>query len=166
MQCTDAALAKLATELGSLLDAGGRTVTAAESCTGGWIAKAITDIAGSSAWFGAGFVTYSNAAKTQMLGVPAELIESHGAVSQPVAAAMAEGARRVACASIAVAVTGIAGPDGGTPAKPVGTVWLAWATRNQTRTLLEKFAGDREAVRRQTVARALNGLLGILAEAE
>ncbi len=136
----------------------------AESCTGGWIAKALTDIDGSSRWFTEGFVTYSNEAKTRALGVPRSVLARVGAVSEPVARAMALGALRRARVQVAVAVTGIAGPAGAVPGKPVGTVWIAWASRRGRRvsvtTALKHFRGDRETVRRKTVRSALAGLLG------
>lgn len=135
----------------------------AESCTGGWIAKALTDIAGSSQWFTEGFVTYSNGAKMRRLGVPAAVLRTHGAVSEAVARAMARGALIRSGAQVAVAVTGIAGPDGAVPGKPVGTVWMAWAVKRgrkvQVSGLLKHFQGDREAVRRKTVRAAMVGLL-------
>lgn len=138
----------------------GGSIATAESCTGGLIAAACTSVAGSSDWFERGFVTYSNEAKTQMLGVPAALIAQHGAVSEEVARAMAEGALRQSTARLAVAVTGIAGPGGAVPGKPVGTVWLAWALRDgATRAERLQFAGDRAAVRSQTVTQALMRLL-------
>ena len=159
----DAELARLAVRVGDSLKASGRSITTAESCTGGWISKALTDVPGSSQWFGTGFVAYGNPAKTALLGVlPAEIAQ-HGAVSEAVVKAMALGALERAAADVAVAVSGIAGPDGGTPGKPVGTVWLAWAWRHgkslhvQARRKL--FKGDREAVRRKTVAGALSGVL-------
>ena len=138
----------------------------AESCTGGWIAKALTDIPGSSQWFDRGFVTYSNAAKHQLLGVPEDLLERHGAVSEAVVRAMTEGALRHAEARIAVAVSGIAGPDGGTPDKPVGTVWIAWGASETDQVVARRYAfdGDRERVRRQAVATALEGVLELLRE--
>lgn len=153
--------------LASLLLARGQSLATAESCTGGLIAATCTELAGSSAWFERGFVTYSNEAKTELLGVPAELIARHGAVSEEVARAMASGALRHSRADIAVAVTGIAGPTGGSEAKPVGTVWLAWAQRAEgdagqasMAVHAEKawFPGDRRAVRGATVARALAGV--------
>ena len=132
----------------------------AESCTGGWIAKCCTDVAGSSAWFDRGFITYSNAAKQDMLGVRAETLAQYGAVSEAVVAEMATGALRHSQAHIAVAVSGIAGPSGGSPEKPVGTVCFAWAMRNgEVLTKTCQFAGDREAVRWQSVVFALNGIL-------
>ena|SRR5712671_2731852 len=159
----DADLTRLAARVGDHLRVAGRRIATAESCTGGWIGKALTDVPGSSGWFETGFIAYGNGAKTALLGVlPAELAE-HGAVSEAVVKAMALGALERSGADIAVAVSGIAGPDGGTPGKPVGTVWLAWAWRRgksvhvQARRKL--FKGDREAVRRKSVAGALSGLL-------
>jgi nicotinamide-nucleotide amidase len=138
-------------------------VTTAESCTGGWIAKVLTDIEGSSAWFAEGFVSYSNEAKRIRLGVPPRVLRAHGAVSRATAEAMVGGALRRAKAEVAVAVTGIAGPGGAVPGKPVGTVWLAWAVRSgqriKTRAQLRHFRGSRDAVRRNTVRAALQGLL-------
>mgnify|MGYP000116612657 CR=1 FL=1 len=145
--------------LASALQARGWMMVTAESCTGGLIAAHCTDLSGSSNWFERGFVTYSNAAKSELLGVPAALIEQHGAVSEPVARAMALGARTHAHAQASVAVTGIAGPTGGSPDKPVGTVWLAWCVGDQVASELQVFAGDRQAVREATVQRALEGLL-------
>ena len=131
----------------------------AESCTGGLIAAACTDLAGSSAWFERGLVTYSNEAKTELLGVPAELIAQHGAVSEAVARAMAAGALARSRAQVAVAVTGVAGPGGGSASKPVGTVWLAWATPQGLWSERQVFAGDRAAVRQATVNHALAKLV-------
>lgn len=131
----------------------------AESCTGGLIAGACTDRAGSSEWFERGFVTYSNEAKSEMLGVDAALIEAHGAVSEVVARAMAFGAVRHSRAQAAVAVTGIAGPTGGSPAKPVGTVWFGFMVDGKLSSEMRRFDGDRAAVRRQTVEHALQGLM-------
>ncbi len=134
----------------------------AESCTGGLIAAACTDVAGSSDWFERGFVSYSNAAKVESLGVDAALIAEHGAVSREVACAMASGALHHSRADIALAVTGIAGPGGATPGKPVGTVWLAWARRGgPARAELLNLAGDRRAVREQTVVHALRRILAM-----
>ncbi len=133
----------------------GLMMATAESCTGGLIAATCTDLAGSSAWFERGFVTYSNAAKTESLGVPAALIAQHGAVSEPVVRAMALGALAHSRAQVAVAVTGVAGPGGGSADKPVGTVWLAWAVGGRVSTECRQFAGDRAAVRSATVAHAL-----------
>jgi len=141
--------------------AAGLRVATAESCTGGLIAAALTAIAGSSDVVDRGFVTYSNAAKTEMLGVPAALIDSEGAVSEPVARRMAEGALAHSAADIAVSVTGIAGPGGGSAAKPVGLVWFGFARRGATtRTLKQVFPGDRSAVRRGAVVQALALLAG------
>ena len=137
-------------------------LTTAESCTGGLIAAACTELAGSSAWFERGFVTYSNAAKTELLGVPAELIEAHGAVSEPVVRAMVQGAMAHSRAQVAVAVTGVAGPSGGSPDKPVGTVWLGWHVHGNVTTECCHFAGDRTAVRTATVQRALARLSALL----
>ncbi len=131
----------------------------AESCTGGLIAGACTDLAGSSQWFDRGFVTYSNAAKTEMLGVDAALITQFGAVSEQVAAAMAQGALNNSVAQVSVAVTGVAGPAGGSAEKPVGTVWIGWCVNGQTSTELCHFDGDRAMVRSLTVQRALQGLI-------
>jgi nicotinamide-nucleotide amidase len=149
--------------LGALLIQKSQWLATAESCTGGLIAAACTDLAGSSAWFERGFVTYSNAAKTELLGVPAGLIDAHGAVSEPVARAMAEGAVARSHAQVAVAVTGVAGPTGGSPEKPVGTVWLGWHVNGHTSTECCHFPGDRAAVRQATVAHALRGLVQRLA---
>jgi nicotinamide-nucleotide amidase len=134
-------------------------LAAAESCTGGLIAAACTDLSGSSDWFERGFVTYSNEAKTELLGVDAALIEAHGAVSEVVARAMAFGAVRHSHAQASVAVTGIAGPTGGSPGKPVGTVWFAFMVHGKLTSETRRFDGDRAAVRRQTVDHALQRLL-------
>lgn len=135
------------------------TLCTAESCTGGLIAATCTELSGSSAWFDRGFVTYSNAAKTQMLDVPTSLIAQHGAVSDAVAKAMAEGAARQSGCQVSVAVTGIAGPTGGSPEKPVGTVWIAWHVHGQTEAAHHVLSGDRQQVRNRTVHHALQGLL-------
>ena len=149
--------------LADLLLKNRQMLATAESCTGGMIAAACTDLAGSSAWFERGFVTYSNDAKTQMLGVPAQLIAEHGAVSEEVARAMVQGAIAHSRAQVAVAVTGVAGPTGGSVAKPVGTVWFGFATPAGTVTEMQHFAGDRAAVRTATVHHALQRLAGLLA---
>jgi len=155
-----AVLTRLAVEVAENLAARGETVATAESCTGGWVAKCLTDVPGSSAWFRGGVVAYSNAAKRSLLGVPAADIDASGAVSEAVARAMAAGALSALGADSSVAVTGVAGPDGGTADKPVGTVWFAWARRGgATRAECVRFDGDRDAVRRAAVARALEGLL-------
>ena len=149
----------LVRSLAARLLARGWTMASVESCTGGWIAKACTDLAGSSAWFERGFVTYSNAAKMDLLGVDADTLQQAGAVSRKVAGQMAEKGRRRAGVDICAAVTGIAGPDGGTADKPVGTVWFAWSVAERTNTECVRFSGNRDAVRRQTVAHALQGLI-------
>lgn len=152
----DREMMQLSQQLGETLRQFGATVTTAESCTGGWIAKAITDIAGSSAWFERGFVTYSNEAKQQMIGVDGATLEAHGAVSEPVVRQMAQGALNAAAATWAVSVSGIAGPDGGSAQKPVGTVWFGIAnSQGEVRAYLQNFSGDREAVRRQATVFAL-----------
>ncbi len=135
----------------------------AESCTGGLVAAACTELAGSSAWFERGFVSYSNAAKTELLGVSAALIEQHGAVSEPVARAMAAGAVAHSHAQVSLAVTGVAGPTGGSPSKPVGTVCFAWSVAGVLSSELQHFAGDRAAVRQATVLHALGRLVELLA---
>ncbi len=134
----------------------------AESCTGGMISAACTDLAGSSDWFERGFVTYSNAAKTELLAVDAALIEAHGAVSEPVARAMAFGAIRHSAAQVSIAVTGIAGPTGGSAAKPVGTVWFGFSVQGSLHSEVQRFDGDRAAVRQQTVLHALQRVLALL----
>ncbi|HDX8836912.1 TPA: nicotinamide-nucleotide amidase [Klebsiella oxytoca] len=154
---TDSELMQLSEQVGQALKARGATVTTAESCTGGWVAKTLTDIAGSSVWFERGFVTYSNEAKSQMIGVSEATLLDHGAVSEPVVVEMAIGALRAARADYAISVSGIAGPDGGSAEKPVGTVWFGVASASgQGVTQRECFAGDREAVRRQATAYALD----------
>lgn len=145
--------------IASQLRARGQMLATAESCTGGLIAGACTDLSGSSDWFERGFVTYSNAAKTGLLGVPADLIETHGAVSEAVVRAMAAGALAHAPVQYAVAVSGVAGPTGGSADKPMGTVWFGWATPAGVFTEVQRFNGDRAAVRQATVRHALAGLL-------
>jgi len=163
MRTTDHDLARLAARVGRHLLHTRRAVATAESCTGGFIAKALTDIAGSSQWFVEGFVTYSNESKAQRLGVPRSVLRNDGAVSEASVRAMAAGALRRSGAQLAVAVTGIAGPGGAVPGKPVGTVWLGWARRRgrviRVAVQLRRFRGDRDAVRRKTVRAALQGLL-------
>ena len=153
---------KLAEALVNELKESGKAVATAESCTGGWVAKAITDIAGSSAVFGYGMVTYSNGAKESIIGVQNKTLEEYGSVSAEVVEEMAKGTLGLSGADIAVAVSGVAGPDGGTAVKPVGTVWFAWAVRDGANavvdTQLEQFSGDRELVREASVAYALQGL--------
>jgi nicotinamide-nucleotide amidase len=161
----DVTLAGLSREVGAQLHRASRRLATAESCTGGWIAKLCTDIAGSSEWFDCGFVCYSNAAKTRDLGVPEKLIESDGAVSDAVVRAMAEGAIARTGANVGLAVSGIAGPGGAVPGKPVGTVWFALAQRQEDRLECQghliQFAGNRDAVRRQAVEYALMLLLAL-----
>ncbi len=158
-------LEHLSQRVGEALAAADLTLVTAESCTGGAIAAAITDIAGSSAWFERGFVTYSNRAKGALLGVSADTLARHGAVSRDVVLEMAAGALAYSPADISVAISGIAGPGGGTPDKPVGTVWIAWARRDGgARVRCLQFQGDRLAVRAQAVACALEGVLTLLAE--
>ena len=162
----DTELDALARRVGEALAARGWRLASAESCTGGWIAEAVTAISGSSAWFDRGFVTYSNEAKMDMLGVSARTLAEDGAVSEATVCEMAEGALARSLADVAVAVSGVAGPTGGTAAKPVGMVCIAWAARAApTRGLTIHFAGDRAAVRRQTVIRALDGILHLAARA-
>lgn len=153
-------LQTLSESVGAQLLSRGEWLATAESCTGGWVAQSITAIAGSSAWFDRGFVTYSNAAKQEMLGVTEATLVRHGAVSEATARAMAQGAIAHSRADWAIAITGIAGPGGGSPEKPVGTVCFAWAQRDggcEAQTCV--FAGERAAVREQSVIHALRGLL-------
>ena len=152
-------LIELAEHLASALRRRGWKLATAESCTGGLIAATCTGLSGSSDWLDRGFVTYSNAAKTAQLGVSEHLIATHGAVSEPVAQAMATGAVQHSLAQVSVAVTGVAGPTGGSPEKPVGTVWFGWATPAGVSTHKAVFAGDRDAVREAAVRHALEGLL-------
>ena len=156
---SSAATLALCADLAQALQARGWMLATAESCTGGLIAAQCTELAGSSLWFERGFVSYSNAAKTELIGVPAALIAAHGAVSEPVARAMAQGALQHAQAQVSVAVTGIAGPGGGSADKPVGTVWLAWCVAGLLSSERCVFGGDRAAVRAATVQHALQGLL-------
>lgn len=161
---TDTELDTLAQQVGQALGARRWQLATAESCTGGWIAEAVTAIGGSSAWFDRGFVTYSNAAKTDMLGVSAATLGAHGAVSEATVREMAEGALARSLADCAVAVSGVAGPTGGTPAKPVGMVCIGWAAKAApTACVTLQLAGDRAAVRRQTVIHALEGILRLAA---
>lgn len=159
MQNDDATLMQLAAEVGRRLKSAGLLLAAAESCTGGWIAKALTDVAGSSTWFERGFITYSNEAKAAMLGVMQSTLAAHGAVSEAVVREMAAGAASWSRAQVTVAVSGIAGPDGGTPEKPVGLIWIAWRWADGKLSAREfRFPGDRESVRRAAVLAALEGL--------
>ena len=182
MTPSDAQLTDLARNLGEALRERGARVACVESCTGGWIAKTLTDVPGSSEWFGWGWVTYANDAKRQLVGVPEAILSSHGAVSEAAVAAMARAGRVLSGADFAVAVSGIAGPEGGTPAKPVGTVWFGWDgpadVVDQARRVIgdhgaagsldhdvpgiterRVFAGNRDSIRRLAVERALQGLL-------
>ena len=160
----DATLHRLAEQLGDLLRAHRQTVCTAESCTGGWISKMITDIPGCSDWFDCGMAAYSYEAKQALLGVRQETLTEHGAVSRETVLEMVSGALITSGASVAVAVTGIAGPTGGTPDKPLGTVWIGWKRRGgYPLGRMFHFDGDRESVRRQTVAASLRGLLALLA---
>jgi nicotinamide-nucleotide amidase len=159
----DEELHRLARTLGDKLAAAGWRLVTAESCTGGWIAKTITDIPGSSRWLEGGFVTYSNQAKQDLLAVRSDTLATHGAVSDAVVREMASGALSRSRVQVAVAVSGIAGPGGGSSDKPVGTVWLAWAIAGQAQiSACRLFHGDREAVRRQAVAEALKGLIDLV----
>jgi nicotinamide-nucleotide amidase len=158
-QINQETLERLAADVGTLMLANGQRLATAESCTGGWVAQCLTAIAGSSDWFERGFVTYSNEAKQEMLGVPGEVLDRHGAVSESVAAVMAAGALRNSRADWALAITGIAGPSGGSPDKPVGTVCFGWAGEGQVTVETRRFHGDRQAVRAQSAAHALAGLL-------
>jgi nicotinamide-nucleotide amidase len=155
-------MARLVEDLAAALLARGWMLATAESCTGGLIAGACTDLAGSSNWLERGFLSYSNAAKTELLGVDADLIARHGAVSEPVARAMAQGALQHSKAQCALAVTGIAGPGGGSADKPVGTVWFAWATPQGVRSEMQRFEGDRAQVRSATVQHSLTVLLRLV----
>lgn len=162
---SDAQLEALAARVADVMPQRALMLASAESCTGGWIAKTLTDLSGSSAWFEAGVVSYSNQAKMSLLGVRKETLERTGAVSEETVLEMASGALNRLNADVAVAVTGIAGPTGGTPQKPVGTVWIGWQRRGgAARARLFHFPGDREAVRRQTVAAALEGVLETLTD--
>ncbi|MBC7574429.1 MAG: CinA family protein [Herminiimonas sp.] len=158
-------ITELAAEVGRLLQSKGLLLAVAESCTGGGVAHAITEIAGSSNWFDCGFITYSNASKTELLDVSAALIAQHGTVSEEIAAAMAEGALKNSNAHVTLSTTGIAGPGGAVPGKPVGTVCFGWTLGHNTHTERLVFAGDRHAVRSQTVVHALRGLLRFLGQA-
>jgi len=155
----DAALAR---QVGAALKAQGMTLVTAESCTGGGVAQAVTRISGSSDWFDRGFVTYSNASKEEMLGVSPETLEQHGAVSEATVREMAQGALQYSSAQIALSVSGIAGPTGGTPEKPVGMVWFAWATNHDVQAVRHQLSGDRDAIRAKSVQIALQGVINML----
>ncbi|MDT8403813.1 CinA family protein [Sulfuriflexus sp.] len=167
----DKSLYSLAERVGQALNGQGIVMATAESCTGGWVAKCMTDVPGSSAWFDCGFTVYNRDAKQQILGVPAAVIDVNGEVSEATVEAMAEGAIAQSRAAITVAISGIAGPSGGTREKPVGTVCFAWCLadrvagvmhNSRTISCRELFSGDREAVRRQAVEKGLQGVLDIL----
>jgi nicotinamide-nucleotide amidase len=162
----DPAIGELATKLVGELNRKNKAMATAESCTGGWIAKALTDVPGSSGCFGYGIVSYSNGAKESILGVRNRTLVEHGAVSEPVVREMAEGTLRLSGADISVAVSGVAGPDGGSDDKPIGTVWFAWSMRGpkgiKTDTDLQRFEGNRESIRMQTVLHGLKGVRGRL----
>ena len=153
---------ELARRIGARLKDTRAVLVTAESCTGGWAAQLVTSVAGSSAWFDRGFITYSNAAKQELLGVRTETLQRHGAVSEETAREMARGALERSGATIALAITGVAGPGGGTREKPVGTVCLGWARGDRLQSETRHFSGDRESVRRQSVIRALEGVLILL----
>jgi nicotinamide-nucleotide amidase len=154
---------ELAERVGRKLEAGKQMLVTAESCTGGWVAQVVTSVAGSSAWFERGFVTYSNDAKQELLGVPLEVLKKHGAVSEQTALEMARGALARSKGTISLAITGIAGPTGGSPGKPVGTVCFGWARRGaEPLTQMRVFQGDRDAVRRQSVVYSLEKVLDLL----
>ncbi len=156
-------LETLAREVGHALKSHGLMLVAAESCTGGWVAQVVTSVAGSSEWFDRGFITYTNVSKRELLGVKTATLARFGVVSEQTAREMAEGALKHSHAQVALAVTGIAGPTGGTPEKPVGTVCFAWAgKKRETKSAKLHLSGDREAVRRQSVVTALQGLLDFL----
>lgn len=152
----------LAKTVGERLKAARQILVTAESCTGGWVAQAVTSVAGSSDWFERGYVTYSNAAKEELLGVRQATLKKHGAVSEETAREMAQGALARSKGTVALAVTGVAGPGGGTVEKPVGMVCFAWADKRGTRAETKNFSGDRDAVRRQSVIRALEGVIEIV----
>lgn len=158
----DSELEALSRRVGEALLAAGDVLVTAESCTGGWIGEVVTMVSGSSRWYDRGYITYSNAAKQSVLGVSAETLAKHGAVSEPTVLAMVDGALRASGATLAVAVSGVAGPTGGTPDKPVGMVCLAWGRANGTRhAVTVRLPGDREAVRRATVVRALEEVVAL-----
>lgn len=152
-------------QLSHILTNNGWRIACAESCTGGWVAKLFTDLAGSSGWFERGYVTYSNRAKQEMLGVSAESLGDFGAVSKEVVEQMALGACQHAATEVSLAISGIAGPTGGSKGKPVGLVWFAWCINGQLETCSEVFDGDRDAVRQQAVEVAVDKLLGFLKQA-
>ncbi len=153
---------RLAKQVGAVLKAHGMVLATAESCTGGGIAQAITRASGSSTWFDRGFVTYSNISKEEMLGVSLDTLQRHGAVSEATVREMVDGVLQFSRAQVALSVSGIAGPTGGTPEKPVGTVWFAWATNDEVRTACHHLDGDRDAIRVRAVRIALQGVINLL----
>jgi nicotinamide-nucleotide amidase len=153
---------RLAQQVGAALKEHGMTLATAESCTGGGVAQAVTMISGSSDWFDRGFVTYSNTAKEEMLGVAPDTLEQHGAVSEQTVREMVDGALQYSRAQVALSVSGIAGPTGGTPEKPVGMVWFAWGTKDTVQATCHQISGDRDAVRAKSVQIALQGVLNLL----
>lgn len=155
-------ISRAVSELGECLRVENDFLATAESCTGGLLASTLTDSPGSSEWFAGSVVAYSNEVKSNLLGVQPAILEEHGAVSEPVVLAMAEGVLKTVGASVSVAISGIAGPSGGTPDKPVGTVWMAWAWSSGSRARLYNFTGDRTAIKEQSVMAAINGLLGVV----
>jgi len=154
-------ISRAVSELGECLRVEDNMLATAESCTGGLLASTLTDTPGSSEWFAGSVVAYSNEVKAKLLGVRPEILETHGAVSEPVVVAMAEGVLKTIGADISVAISGIAGPGGGSPDKPVGTVWMAWAWASGSRARLYNFSGSREAIKQQSVMAAINGLLSV-----
>tara|TARA_Y100000590_G_scaffold449962_1_gene588940 strand:- start:301 stop:801 length:501 start_codon:yes stop_codon:yes gene_type:complete len=164
VKVTDKKLASLANSLGELLKTRGARIACAESCTGGWISKTLTDVPGSSEWFELCYVVYANDAKKEALGVTEGMLSQHGAVSRPVVVAMAKKIQQIAGSEFSVAVSGVAGPGGGTVEKPVGTVWFAYGSPENIQTDCCRFDGDRESVRRQCVERALRQLFLIIVE--
>jgi nicotinamide-nucleotide amidase len=159
----DEQLERLAAEIGAALKARGLWLATAESCTGGWIGEAVTSVSGSSQWYDRGFITYTNQAKQDILGVNEETLEHHGAVSEQTVREMAQGTLQHSRADVSLAISGIAGPTGGTAEKPVGLVWFAWSAKNgATRSEKQVFSGDRREVRRQAVEAALKGVLALL----
>nr|WP_321259613.1 CinA family protein [uncultured Pseudodesulfovibrio sp.] len=154
-------ISRAVAELGECLSVEDNFLATAESCTGGLLASTLTDTPGSSEWFAGSVVAYSNEVKTNLLGVSPKILEEHGAVSEPVVLAMAQGVLKAVGAQVSVAISGIAGPSGGTPEKPVGTVWMAWAWPSGTRARLYNFSGSRQEVKEQAVMTAVNGLLGV-----
>ena len=160
---SDQSLLEMSQKMGQALTAQGLLLATAESCTGGWVSQVVTAVAGSSGWFDRGFVTYSNSAKREMLGVSAQTLDAHGAVSEATVCEMVQGALANSHAQVALAISGVAGPDGGSPDKPVGTVCFAWGIKNgEPKSLTHCFSGDREAVRHAAVHMAIMGVMRLL----